>query len=393
MKAILVLKDGMVFEGESIGAPGRTLGEVVFDTTMVGYQQCLTDPSFKAQILTFTYPLIGNYGCNREDFESDCCQAAGIVVREICEEPSNFRSEISLGRFLKEHGLVGIAGVDTRALTRKLRTVGVMMGAISTDETPEQALQRINDNPGYGDMDLVELVSTSEPYEWVPGTSPPSPLSVYGEGATTEGGVKFASGASGPRIVAMDYGIRRSILKNLDALNCRVIVMPCRATADQVLEEKPDGVVLSPGPGDPKRLGYAVEAVQGLLGKVPVFGICLGNQLLGHALGGTTFKLKFGHRGGNHPVKCLQTGRVTITSQNHGYAVDASSIEGKGVVSRINLNDQTVEGIECPDLRAFSIQYHAEASPGPLDSRGIFKQFIERIREPKRWREIVAEVT
>ena len=198
----------------------------------------------------------------------------------------------------------------------------------------------------------------------------------------------------GPRIVAIDYGMRRSILRNLSALGCRVIVMPCKATADQVLEERPDGVVLSPGPGDPVRLGYAVEAVRGLLDKVPVFGICLGNQLLGAALSGTTFKLKFGHRGGNHPVKCMQTGRITITSQNHGYALDAASLEGTGaVVSRVNLNDQTVEGLECPDLRAFSIQYHAEASPGPLDSRGIFKQFIDRIREPKRWKEIVAAVT
>ncbi len=393
MKAILVLKDGTVFEGESIGAPGRTLGEVVFDTAMVGYQQCLTDPSFKAQILTFTYPLIGNYGSNDDDFESGCCQAAGIVVRELCEEPSNFRSRASLGSFLRQHGIVGIAGVDTRALTRKLRTVGVMMGAISTDETPSEVLQRINDNPGYGEMDLVELVSTPEPYEWMPLGSgfPSTPLSAGVNPATDSQASQSLS--PGPRIVAIDYGIRRSILKNLDAVGCRTLVMPCRATADQVLEEKPDGVLLSPGPGDPKRLGYAVETVQGLLGKVPVLGICLGNQLLGHALGGTTFKLKFGHRGGNHPVKDYTDGRVRITSQNHGYAVDAASIEGSGAkVTQINLNDQTVEGIDHADLRAFSIQYHAEASPGPQDSRGIFKQFIDRIREPKRWSEIVADV-
>ncbi|MFB3881747.1 MAG: glutamine-hydrolyzing carbamoyl-phosphate synthase small subunit [Armatimonadota bacterium] len=377
MRAILVLKDGAVFEGESIGAPGRALGEVVFDTTMVGYQQCLTDPSFRGQILAFTYPLIGNYGSNSEDFESGRCQAAGVVVRELCQDPSNFRSEHSLGAFLKEHGVVGIAGVDTRSLTRKLRTVGVMMGAISTDESPAEALRRIEDNPGYGDLDLVEVVSTAQPYEW------PHP----------DSGAGSHPAAAGPRIVAIDYGMRKSILRNLHHLGCRTIVMPCRATADQVLEEKPDGVLLSPGPGDPARLGYAVDCVRGLLGKVPVFGICLGNQLLGAALGGTTFKLKFGHRGGNHPVKDLTTGRVTITSQNHGYAVDPASIEGTGAtVSRLNLNDQTVEGIECPDLRAFSIQYHAEASPGPLDSRGIFKQFITRIREPKRWTEITADV-
>jgi carbamoyl-phosphate synthase small subunit len=385
VKAILVLNDGTVFEGESIGAAGRALGEVVFDTTMVGYQQCLTDPSFRAQILAFTYPLIGNYGSNGEDFESGRCQAAGIVVRELCEEPSNFRSEFSLGAFLKEHGVVGIAGVDTRALTRKLRTVGVMMGAISTDETPAEALRRIEENPGYGEMDLVELVSTPEPYEWTPLGAGFVKPAYEPRGPRTS--------RPGPRIVAIDYGIRESILRNLDRLGCRTIVMPCRVTADQVLEEKPDGVVLSPGPGDPARLGYAVDCVRGLLGKVPVFGICLGNQLLASALGGECFKLKFGHRGGNHPVKCLQTGRVTITSQNHGYAVDPASIEGtEATVSRLNLNDQTVEGLECPDLRAFSIQYHAEASPGPLDSRGIFKQFIDRIREPKRWGEIAAEV-
>ncbi len=380
MTAILVLEDGTVFEGRAIGRAGRTLGEVVFDTAMVGYQQCLTDPSFRGQILTFTYPLIGNYGANGEDFESSICQAAGVVVREACEEPSNFRSEGGLGGFLQEHGVVGIAGVDTRALTRKLRTVGVMMGAISTDESPDEVLRRIKESPSYDEIDLVQQVSTPTPYEWQPG---------------------ITSGKAQPRmdfeerlkIVCIDYGMRESILKNLHALGCRCIVMPCKATTGQVLEEKPDGVLLSPGPGDPKRLAYAVECVKGLLGEVPIFGICLGNQMLATALGGTTFKLKFGHRGGNHPVKDLKTGRVTITSQNHGYAVDAESVESSGaVVSRINLNDETVEGLECEKLRAFSIQYHAEASPGPLDSRGIFKQFVDRIREPDRWAQIEPDV-
>jgi carbamoyl-phosphate synthase small subunit len=374
VKAILVLEDGTVFEGESIGRAGRTLGEVVFDTAMVGYQQAFTDPSFRGQILTLTYPLIGNYGTNDEDYESPRCQIAGLVVKEVCHAPSNFRSGESLGRFLRRHEVVGIAGVDTRALTRRLRTAGVMMGAISTDETGEEALQRIRSSPGYDDTDLVEIVSTGEPYDWPP-----------------DGGVYGLE--AGLRIVVLDYGIRRSILRNLCDLGCRPLVMPCRATTAEVLAERPDGVLLSPGPGDPARLGYAVETVRGLLGEVPILGICLGNQMLAYALGGKTFKLKFGHRGGNHPVRCLLTGRVRITSQNHGYAVDGDSLAGTPArVSQVNLNDGTVEGLECPELRAFSIQYHAEASPGPLDSRGIFKQFVQRIREPERWEEIEPEV-
>jgi carbamoyl-phosphate synthase small subunit len=374
VKAILVLEDGTVFEGESVGQAGRALGEVVFDTAMVGYQQAFTDPSFRGQILTLTYPLIGNYGTNDEDYESPRCQIAGLVVKEVCHAPSNFRSGESLGRFLRRHGVVGITGVDTRALTRRLRTAGVMMGAISTDETGEETLQRIRSSPGYDDTDLVEIVSTGEPYDWPPNGG------VYGLEA-------------GLRIVVLDYGIRRSILRNLCELGCRPLVMPCRATAAEVLAERPDGVLLSPGPGDPARLGYAVETVRGLLGEVPILGICLGNQMLAYALGAKTFKLKFGHRGGNHPVRCLLTGRVRITSQNHGYAVDGDSLAGTPArVSQVNLNDGTVEGLECPELRAFSIQYHAEASPGPLDSRGIFKQFVQRIREPERWEEIEPEV-
>jgi carbamoyl-phosphate synthase small subunit len=380
VKAIVVLEDGTVFDGESMGRPGRALGEVVFDTAMVGYQQALTDPSFKGQLLTFTYPLIGNYGTNDEDYESPRFQAAGLIVREMCEVPSNFRCTETLGAFLERHEVVGIAGVDTRALTRKLRTAGVMMGAISTDETPEEARQRIEDSPGYADLDLVEQVSTPTPYEWEPGQ----------RAGRAQARIDFDDRL---KIAVLDYGVRASILRNLHELECRPIVMPCRATAEQVLEEKPDGVVLSPGPGDPSRLGYAMETVRGLLGRVPMFGICLGNHMLTHALGGKTFKLKFGHRGGNHPVRDLATGRVRITSQNHGYAADPATLEGSGAkVSHLNLNDETVEGLEAPGLRAFAIQYHAEASPGPQDSKGIFRQFVQRIREPERWEEIVAEV-
>ncbi len=374
MKAILALADGTIFEGESIGLPGRTIGEVVFSTGMVGYQQSFTDPSFKGQILTLTYPLIGNYGTNDEDYESGRCQIAGLVVKEMCEVPSNFRSSETLGQFLRRHEVVGIAGIDTRALTRKLRTVGVMMGAISTDETPAEAIQRIKDNPGYGDIDFVQMVSTPEPYEWRP------------KGASSNG--------DRLRIAAIDYGIRTSILRSLWELGCQPIVLPCTVTTDEVLALKPDGVLLSPGPGDPARLTPQVETVRGLLGSVPVMGICLGNQLLGTALGGKCFKLKFGHRGGNHPVQCRTTGRVRITSQNHGYAVDPDSLkDAPATISQVNLNDGTVEGLECPDLQAFSIQYHAEASPGPLDSKGIFKQFVQRIREPDKWEQIVPEVS
>jgi carbamoyl-phosphate synthase small subunit len=292
----------------------------------------------------------------------------------MCQAPSNFRSTETLGQFLKRHGVVGIAGVDTRALTRRLRNVGVMMGAISTDETAAETLQRIRDNPGYGDMDLVELVGTREPYEWRPKDAP-------------------NGDSKGLKIAVIDYGIRVSILRNLYDLGCQPTVLPHTVTADEVLALNPDGVLLSPGPGDPARLAPQVETVRRLLGKLPVMGICLGNQLLGAALGGKCFKLKFGHRGGNHPVRCELTGRVRITSQNHGYAVDPDSIaRAPATVSQVNLNDGTVEGMECPDLRAFSIQYHAEASPGPLDSRGIFKQFVQRIREPERWEQIVPEV-
>jgi carbamoyl-phosphate synthase small subunit len=374
LKAILALADGTIFEGESIGLPGRTIGEVVFGTGMVGYQQSFTDPSFKGQILTLTYPLIGNYGTNDEDYESGRCQIAGLVVKEMCDVPSNFRSKETLGQFLRRHEVVGIAGIDTRALTRKLRTVGVMMGAISTDETPAEAIQRIEGNPGYGDIDFVQMVSTPERYEWKP---------------------KDESGNGNRlRIAAIDYGIRTSILRSLWELGCQPIVLPCTVTTDEVLALKPDGVLLSPGPGDPARLTPQVETVRGLLGSVPVMGICLGNQLLGTALGGRCFKLKFGHRGGNHPVQCRTTGRVRITSQNHGYAVDPDSLkDAPATISQVNLNDGTVEGLECPDLQAFSIQYHAEASPGPLDSKGIFKQFVQRIKEPDKWEQIVPEVS
>jgi carbamoyl-phosphate synthase small subunit len=262
-----------------------------------------------------------------------------------------------------------------------------MMGAISTDESPAEALQRIRDNPGYGDTDFVQLVSTPQPYEWRPKRDS-SDSSGFGSKLP-----KQPDDGKRMKIAVIDYGIRVSILRNLYELGSLPIVLPCSVTADEVLALDPDGVVLSPGPGDPARLGLQVEAVRQLLGRKPVLGICLGNQLIGHALGGKTFKLKFGHRGGNHPVQCQITKRVRITSQNHGYAVDADSLaKSPGTVSQVNLNDGTVEGIECPDLHAFSIQYHAEASPGPLDSRGIFKQFVQRIQEPERWEQIEPEV-
>ncbi|MFA6666529.1 MAG: glutamine-hydrolyzing carbamoyl-phosphate synthase small subunit [Armatimonadota bacterium] len=358
-RAILVLEDGTSFEGVSIGATGTTLGEVVFSTCMTGYQEMLMDPAYAGQLLTLTYPLIGNYGVSPEDFESKRVQVEGLIVKELCRWPSNWRSNGSLQDFLAGHGVVGISGIDTRRLTKHIRDAGVMMGAISTESTRAEALKTIKSVPGYGSTDFAKRVSTENPYVW--------------HRDAKVKGRKY-------NIVVLDLGVKYSIIRSLAAMGCEVTVYPCDATADQVLKGNPDGVLISPGPGDPALLDYAQETVKGLIGKKPVMGVCLGHQLLGRAFGGRTFKLKFGHRGANTPVKDLETGRVYITSQNHGYAVDADSLKGSDLqVTQINLNDGTVEGMKHSRLPIFSIQYYPESSPGPMNSKNPFGRFLDII--------------
>jgi carbamoyl-phosphate synthase small subunit len=370
MRAILVLEDGTVFEGRSLGQEGRAYGEVVFNTGMTGYQEILSDPSYAGQIVTLTYPMIGNYGVTPEDFESRRVQVEGLIVREAAEEPSNWRSASSLNRFLKEHGVVGIEGIDTRALTRQLRSHGVMMGAISTDETPAEALDRLQHSPTYSGVDFVRRVTTEEPYEWQ--ADPPT------EGSKPAGRFdKLSDRWPRFRVALLDMGVKFNILRLLARRGCATTVWPCTASADEILERDPDGVLLSPGPGDPALLGYIVPTVRRLAEARPMMGVCLGNQMLGHAFGSRCFKLKFGHRGSNHPARDLRTGRVYITSQNHGYAVDPNELRDGMEVAHINLNDGTVEGLRHRELPVFSIQYHPEASPGPHDSAYFFDQFIE----------------
>ncbi|MDQ2986374.1 MAG: glutamine-hydrolyzing carbamoyl-phosphate synthase small subunit [Armatimonadota bacterium] len=360
----LVLKDGTVYSGEPLGADIETAGEVVFNTGMTGYQEILTDPSYAGQIVLLTYPLIGNYGVNDDDFESASVQSAGLIVGEAEDRPSNWRSQGTLHGFLQEHNKPGLHGVDTRAITKHLRSAGVVMGLL-TDDEPSLAAQRLNALPDYGDRDFVELVSTPGPYAW--GFEGREPID------SPAGGYKC-------KLAVLDLGLKYNILRRFSALKCRSVVLPQTSTADEILGWSPDGLVISPGPGDPKNLKHAIEVVHGLLGKVPIFGICLGNQMLSYAMGGKTYKLKFGHRGSNHPVKDLVTGRVTITSQNHGYAVDGESLAGTGAeIDQINLNDGTVEGLRHAGYRARSIQYHPEAAPGPWDSRPYFAEFIDEI--------------
>ncbi len=353
MKARLVLEDGSCWEGVALGAQGRVFGEVVFNTSMTGYQEILTDPSYRGEIVVMTYPLIGNYGINEEDFESARPQVQGFVVREACAEPSNWRARESLDRFLARHGVVGIAGVDTRALTRRLREQGTMKGVISTDDAPvAELVEAARQAPSLSDQDLVQQVCTPYPY-------------------------LFADG-HGPHVVVVDYGAKANIPRELALRGCRVTVAPGTFTAAELLRLGPDGVVLSNGPGDPERITFAHEAVRGLVGRVPLFGICLGHQIIGLALGGQRFRLKYGHRGANHPVKDLETGRAYITSQNHGFAIaDGSWSDPDLLVSHRSLNDGTIEGFRHRSLPIFSVQYHPEASPGPRDSRHLFDRFLE----------------
>jgi carbamoyl-phosphate synthase small subunit len=353
--ALLVLEDGASFVGKPLGAAGRTHGEVVFSTAMTGYQEMLTDPSYAGQILTLTYPLAGNYGINGEDVESKRIQVRGLVVREACDLPSHWRSDMTLHEYLASQEIVGISGVDTRALTRRLRRAGVMMGTITVDETAEEALARLRSLPPYGEADYARQVTADEPYDW-PGEC-----------------------ESRRHVVVMDTGLKYNILRLLRQRGCRVTAVPCTISGDDLLALGPDGIVFSPGPGDPALLDYAVATVKSLIGKRPVLGICLGHQLLGRAFGAGTFKLKFGHRGANHPVKDLLSGRVHITAQNHGYALDPDGLRGGLEVSQLHLNDGTVEGLHHRSEPLLSIQYHSEASPGPLDNVYVFDRFLEMI--------------
>lgn len=357
MKAILALEDGSAFEGASVGAEGETLGELVFNTSMTGYQEILTDPSYDGQIVTMTYPLIGNYGVNEEDVESRKVFAAGFVMRECCHEPSNWRATMSLPEYLKANNIVGIDGVDTRKITKLLRTDGTMKSCLSTIDLDRDSLvQKAIDSPEMKGSDHVKMVTVDEPYEWNP-----------------ESKGEF-------HVVVMDYGVKYNILRLLDEYGCKVTVMPATATPEQVLAHNPDGVLLSNGPGDPAALDYLYPTIQQLCESKPIFGICLGHQVLAHALGGSTYKLKFGHRGGNQPVFNHDTQAVEISAQNHGFAVDPDSIdENKLRITHTNLNDQSVEGLAHKERPIFSVQYHPEASPGPHDSRYLFQRFVDNM--------------
>jgi len=375
VKALLVLADGMVFEGRAFGCQGEATGEVVFNTSMTGYQEILTDPSYRGQIVTMTYPQIGNYGINPEDNESSRVWAAGFIVKEYCPVPSNWRSGESLGHFLERQRIPGIEGIDTRALTKYIRDKGAQQGIISSvDLDPKSLLEKARSAPGLVGRDLVRDVACQKPYSWKDGRW------VLGGQVT---GRERSRGRTFSALV-YDFGVKRNILRSLVDSGCNITVVPASTPAHEALAREPDGIFLSNGPGDPEGVPYAVQIVRDLLGKKPIFGICLGHQLLGLALGGRTYKLKFGHHGGNHPVKDLTTGRVEITAQNHGFAVDIDSLKGKARLTHINLYDKTVEGMECPDVNAFSVQYHPEASPGPHDASYLFHRFREMMGAAKK---------
>ncbi len=410
MKALLALEDGLALWGRSFTGPGEALGEVVFNTSMTGYQEILTDPSYKGQIVTMTYPLMGNYGINPEDIESRGIQVEGFMVKEYHPYPSNWRSRGNLADYLKAEGKLGVEGFDTRAVTKRLREAGAMRGIISTEDLdPDSLVRRARDIPSMEGLDLVPLVTCAAPYWWdeelfgrggqgqtatynpSPEPSPPTPYRGLGGEFEGRAGERCSPGPpfntdlqslwrqrSGNKVVLYDYGVKFNIIRSLKARGLEVLVVPAATPAADILRLKPAGIVLSNGPGDPAAVTYAIDNVRQCLGHHPMFGICLGHQLMGLGLGGRTFKLKFGHRGANQPVKNKLSGRVEITSQNHGFAVDIESIPDPEVeLTHFNLNDGTLEGLRHPKLRAFSVQYHPEASPGPHDADYLFEEFIK----------------
>ena len=352
MKGFLVLEDGKTFEGEAFGCIKESYGEVVFNTGMTGYQEILTDPSYCGQIVTMTYPLIGNYGINEEDFESKNSYVRGFIVKEVCSTPSNWRSLHKLSDYLKANEIMGLSGIDTRALTRRIRKTGAMRGFLTNSPSRvTEILQELSNMPKIFGPELVNTVTTKE---------------------------KYCLQGKGKKVVLIDFGAKENIIRSLRGYDCDLVIVPAKTTAQEILDHNPDGVMLSNGPGDPTDVPYAIDEVKKLIGKKPLFGICLGHQIIGLALGAKSFKLKFGHRGSNHPVQDLETGKVYITSQNHGFALSEEGLAEKNIlITHKNLNDNTVEGLEHQEFPVFSVQYHPEAAPGPEDSAYLFDKFLK----------------
>ena len=367
MKAILALADGKVYEGEHFGAKNEVEAEIVFNTSMSGYQEIITDPSYCDQMVVMTYPLIGNYGINPEDFESDRPYLSGFVIKELSRVQSNWRSRGNLENFLKKNNVFGIQGIDTRALTRRIRDKGAQQAVLSTNiSDPSKLIEKARKSPGLIGRDLVKDVTCNKAYDWN-----------ESEWVIQNGKTELEKAKNRPfNVLVYDFGVKRNILRKLTRAGCKVKVYPATTSADEVVATNPDGVFLSNGPGDPAAVPYAIENVKGLLGKVPIFGICLGHQILSLALNGSTYKLRFGHHGGNQPVLDANSGKVEITSQNHGFAVKETSLLKDVDITHLNLNDNTVEGIQHKTLPIFSVQYHPEASPGPHDSDYLFNKFV-----------------
>jgi carbamoyl-phosphate synthase small subunit len=373
MKAKLALENGVVLTGEAFGAQGEVTGEVVFNTSLSGYQEIFTDPSYAGQIVTMTYPMIGNYGINAEDVESERPQVAGVIVKEYFDFYSNARATGSLGQWLRNNNVVAVQGLDTRMLTKMIRTQGAMRGVLTTEDMDDASLlKKVAASPIMDGLDLTGIVTCREPYLWDGVDETPFALMPNPDARTN--GQRY-------NVVAYDYGIKRNILRRLASYGCKVTVLPTELPAEEVLARNPDGIFLSNGPGDPAAVKIAIQNIKQLIGKKPIFGICLGHQLMGLALGGRTFKLKFGHRGANHPVKNLLTSRIEITSQNHGFAVDPDSLDKNDIeITHVNLNDGTNEGFRHRHLPIFCVQYHPEASPGPHDSDYLFSDFLEMMK-------------